>query len=227
MIWWYTSYMNFTHIDDYQLEEIPAVMEDNGRYYISPEGKFPSVTTVTGWEKSNFFREWRKKNPRESKRVLKRGNDLHEAIEYFLLEKEDFLDGKEGIKELFYQMKEYLVDNIDLIYALEVPLWSSLLKLAGRVDCIAHYKGKLSIIDFKGSTRPKREKDIENYFQQTTAYAIMWQERTGIPIEQIVILISSEDGIVQEFIKTPQEYVKSLKTTIEGYYNEQSKYSAH
>jgi len=218
--------MNFTHIDDCTLEEIPAVMEDDGRYYLSPEGKYPSVTTVTGWKKSNFFKEWRKNNPRESRRVLSRGNALHEAIEKFLLEEENFLDGKDHIKELFYQMKDYLVDNIDMIYALEVPLWSSLLKLAGRVDCVAHYKDKLSIIDFKGSTRPKRESDVENYFQQATAYAIMWQERTGIPIEQIIILISSEDGIVQEFIKDPKDYVKSLKNTIEGYYEQKSKHTA-
>ena len=46
----------------------------------------------------------------------------------------------------------------------------------------------------------------------------MWQERTGIPIEQIVILISSEEGIVQEFIKEPQNYVKALKGTIEEYW---------
>tara|TARA_R100000458_G_C8181117_1_gene178136 strand:- start:140 stop:784 length:645 start_codon:yes stop_codon:yes gene_type:complete len=211
--------MNFVHKNDYNLTEIPAVMENNGRYYISPEGKFPSVTTVTGWKKSQFFKEWRKNNPRESRRVLKRGNDLHEAIEHFLLEREDFLENKENVKELFYQMKDYLVDNIDIIHALEVPLWSKLLKLAGRVDCVANYKGKLSIIDFKGSTNPKKESEIENYFLQATAYAIMWQERTGIPIDQIVILISTEEGIVQEFIKTPQKYIKVLKDTIEEYWN--------
>jgi genome maintenance exonuclease 1 len=210
--------MTFIHKNDYNIIEIPAIMENNSRYYISPEGKYPSVTTVTGWKKSQFFKQWRKNNPRESRRVLKRGNDLHEAIEQFLLEKDNFLENKENIKDLFFQIKDYLVNHIDIIHALEVPLWSSLLKLAGRVDCVANYKGKLSIIDFKGSTNPKKESEIENYFLQATAYAIMWQERTGIPIEQIVILISSEEGIVQEFIKEPQNYVKALKGTIEEYW---------
>ena len=66
-----------------------------------------------------------------------------------------------------------MLNKIDNVYAQEVPLYSKLLKLAGRVDCVAEYKGKLSIIDFKGSTREKRISDIDNYFQQATAYAIM------------------------------------------------------
>ncbi len=70
----------FTHIAaPVVLEEVESYSNSTGgRYYNAPGGrKYPSVTTVTGWEKSAFFAEWRRKNPEESKRVLKRGNDLH------------------------------------------------------------------------------------------------------------------------------------------------------
>ena len=92
------------------------------------------------------------------------------------------------------------------------------MRLAGRTDCISEYRGKLSVVDFKGSTKAKRIDDIENYFLQATAYAIMWQERTGIPIGQIVILISCEDGIVQEVIRNTNDYVPGLKTAIDRFH---------
>jgi genome maintenance exonuclease 1 len=72
-------------------------------------------------------------------------------------------------------------------------------------------------VDFKGSTKAKRIEDIENYFLQATAYAIMWQERTGIQVSQIVILISCEDGIVQEVIRQTNQYVPLLKMAIDHY----------
>ena len=112
-----------------------------------------------------------------------------------------------------------MLNNIDNVYAQEVPLYSKLLKLAGRVDCVAEYKGKLSIIDFKGSTREKRISDIDNYFQQATAYAIMWKELTGQTIDQIVILITSEDGSTQEIVDNPINHVASLRQTITDFQN--------
>jgi len=91
--------------------------------------------------------------------------------------------------------------------------------LAGRTDCIAEYDGKLSIIDFKASTKEKRKQDIDNYFTQATAYALMYQERTGIIIKNFAILISCEDGLTQVFQNNPINYVKNLKQIIEEYRN--------
>jgi genome maintenance exonuclease 1 len=103
------------------------------------------------------------------------------------------------------------------VHALEYPLWGSKIGLAGRVDCVAEYKGVKSIIDFKGSTNRKREEDIENYKLQATAYALLWQERFEEKIETIVILITCEDGSVQEFIDKPINYVGKLFDVIQKY----------
>jgi hypothetical protein len=91
------------------------------------------------------------------------------------------------------------------------------LGLAGRTDCIAEYDGKLSIIDFKASTKEKRVQDIDNYFAQATAYALMYQERTGTIVDNFAILIACEDGIKQVFQGTPIKYVKKLKSLIDKY----------
>jgi ATP-dependent exoDNAse (exonuclease V) beta subunit len=211
----------FTHIDKAwaeDLEELTTTNKNGSRWYECPIGSLPSVTTVTGWEKQAFFAKWRKENPKESKRVLSRGNTLHATIEDYISNKEIDLSTIPPIEvELFLQMKDEL-DNIDNIHELETALWSETTMLAGRVDCVAEYNGKLSIIDFKGSTRKKRKGDIGNYFLQATAYAIAFQERTGVAIDNFVILISSEDGAVQVFEGNPLNYTKALLETIQSFH---------
>ena len=189
----------------------------SGRSYKTPDGIFPSVTTVVGFEKQKFFAEWRKKNPNESVRVTKRGTEFHALIERYINNEDiNFDEIMPNMVDIFVQMQPMLhrIDNIKMI---EAPLWSSLLGLAGRTDCIADFDGVLSIIDFKASTKQKRKQDIENYFMQATAYAMMLQERSGIKVEQFVILISCEDGTNQIFIDKPINYVKKLKEIIDRY----------
>tara|TARA_R100001082_G_C4351718_1_gene154865 strand:- start:723 stop:1394 length:672 start_codon:yes stop_codon:yes gene_type:complete len=203
-----------------KFSDLNTVNENGQRFYDTPEGHYPSVTTVTGWEKRKFFAKWREENPKESRRVLNRGNKLHSLIEDYI---NNEMDSKVAIPlpilDLFLQLQPEL-NNIDNVYAQEIPLWSSTLELAGRVDCVAEYNGKLSIIDFKGSTKVKRKQDIENYFMQATAYAIMWQEMTGQKIDNIVILIATEQGESQVFQDNPIRYVKPLLKCIRDYQEE-------
>jgi len=215
----------YTHKPSTILEELEVTYQNGSRFYLSPNGeKYPSVTTVTGWEKSQFFAKWRAENPKESKRVLARGNHLHELIERYLNNEDiELLAETPNVASLFVQMKDAL-ENIDNIHALEVPLWSKTLGLAGRVDCVAEYNGVLSIIDFKGSTRQKKKKDIENYMLQATAYAIMWHERTGTPIKEFHIIISAENGMpCKVFTGDPMDYVPRLHKVIQSY-KEQNNY---
>lgn len=198
-------------------KEVESTEGDRGRYYITEAGSFPSVTTVVGFEKQEFFKVWRKQNPEEAKRVTSRGNRLHSIIESYLKnESVEDLDLMPNDLDLFMQIKKEL-DNIDKIKALELPLYGNTVGLAGRVDCIGYYKDKLSIIDFKGSTRAKRKEDIENYMMQATAYALLWKEMTGESIDNFVILISCEDGTVQIFEDNPMNYVSNLYNIIQKY----------
>jgi len=189
-------------------------------FYDTPDGKFPSVTTVVGWKKNQFFAEWRKNNPKEAIRTRNRGTKLHSLIETYLLNTPEFNKNIDPYTlDLFYQMQDY-VNKIDNIKAIEGFLWSKPLRMAGRADCIAEYDGKLSVIDFKGSTKTKRKEDIDSYFLQATAYAVMWEERTGEKISQIVILISCDDGTTQTFIEDPKNYKKRLAIAIKEWRDE-------
>jgi genome maintenance exonuclease 1 len=189
-------------------------------FYQTPDGKFPSVTTVVGWKKNQFFAEWRKNNPKEAQRTRVRGTKLHSLIETYLLNTPEFFKDKDPYTlDLFCQIQEY-INKIDNIRSIEGFLWSKPLRIAGRADCIAEYDGVLSVIDFKGSTNPKRKEDIDNYFMQATAYAVMWEERTGEKVPQVVILISCDDGTTQKFIENPNNYKKQLAVAIKEWRKE-------
>ena len=188
-------------------------------FYQTPEGRFPSVTTVVGWKKNQFFAEWRKKNPKEAARTRTRGTKLHSLIETYLLNEPKFKDEDPYTLDLFNQIQTE-IDKIDNIYAIEGFLWSKPLRMAGRSDCIADYNGIPSVIDFKGSTRPKQKDDIHSYFLQATAYAEMWKERTGQPITQIVILVSCDDGTTQVFVENTKNYKKDLAIAIKEWRDE-------
>lgn len=217
---------SFIHLPN-KLEQISLkeVEKDGKRFYSTPDGEYPSVTTVVGFEKQKFFSEWRKRNPEESKRVTGRGTKFHSLIEHYIKNEPLNLDNENSnLKALFLLLQPEL-DKINNIVALETPLWSKILGLAGRTDCIAEYDGKLSIIDFKASTKEKRKEDIENYFTQATAYALMYQERTGIVIDNFAILVACEDGLRQVFQDKPIKYVKKLKEAIVNYGNKNFKNS--
>ena len=104
------------------------------------------------------------------------------------------------------------LNQIGTVHGLESPLYSHKLQLAGRVDCIAEWDGKLSVIDFKTSAKPKQEKWIQNYFIQETAYAKMFEELTGETIHTIITMIAVSDGSSQLFIEQPSDrYVDQLQ----------------
>ena len=188
-----------------------------GRRYSTPDGTFPSVTTVTGWQKRAFFAAWRKKNPDESRRVLSRGTAMHSMIESCLLNNltPQTITEETGKShtDLFLSMRDD-IDRIGKIIAIEVPLWSKKIGLAGRTDCIGYYDGKLSVIDFKSATNPKSERDILDYFTQATAYALMFQDMTGIKIPNLVIIIGAESGGCQVFQAKTGDHVADLVEAI-------------
>jgi len=110
-----------------------------------------------------------------------------------------------------------LFNEIDNIRALESTLYSDHLRLAGQVDCVAEYRGRLSVIDFKTSKKKKEKWMCENMFIQCSAYAIMFEERTGIPVDQTVILMAQEDEGPVVFVEKRDNYVSKLMEARDKY----------
>jgi len=220
----------FTHKP---MQNLPIVKVQNNvggkRYYITPNGdRYPSITTMLGHQEKPWLEDWRtslgrEKADKETKRATERGDAIHKLIEIYLNNKLTFDITKGYDSEYiagFNQVKLRL-NKVDNIRAQEVALYSDTLKVAGRIDCIAEYDGVLSVVDFKTSTNMKNENMIHDYFLQTTAYAIMWAEVTGEPIEDIVILMSVERGMAPLVFKEKiDKYIKPLLIRIDEYYRD-------
>jgi genome maintenance exonuclease 1 len=159
---------------------------------------------------------------RIASKASRRGTKLHTVCENYLLGE---LSGMKmqtmmpDTKELFMQLRPHIDDNVGKVYGLEQALYSHKLRLAGRCDCIAEWDGKLSIIDYKSASREKNEDGILNYFMQCSAYAEMFEEVTGLPIDQIVVAIAVEDGLPQIFKKSKTAYIEPLNEYIGKYWN--------
>jgi genome maintenance exonuclease 1 len=204
------------------LPEITATTTDGVRLYETPEGnKYPSITTVLSVRNKKGLFEWRKRVGDDvanyvARKASNRGTSVHHMCEDYI--NNDFDEEKHKKKflpyVLFNQLRESVLQKIDNIYAQECGLYSDKYKVAGRVDCIAEYDGKLSIIDFKTSSKERSDEWNESYYIQASAYAEMFEERTGIAINQICILVVTEDGIVQEFVKNKTEYLPLLTDAI-------------
>jgi genome maintenance exonuclease 1 len=209
-------------------KEIPKIesqtFPDGKRYYVTPDGKkLPSVTTVVGAQKKQAIMEWRRRVGEEvankiSKQATSRGTNVHTLCEHYL-NNEPKPPGvvMPDAKEMFLSLKP-LLDKINNIHYQEVGLWSTQLGLAGRVDCIAEYEGVLSVIDFKTSKKLKDINDIQDYFWQTTAYALMYEELVGQPIDDIVIIMAVQDSEPVVFKQKTQDHIEGLVRAIDYYH---------
>ena len=209
----------FNHLN-VELPPITATTTDGLRLYETPEGnKYPSITTILSVRNKSGLTEWRKRVGNDvanhiARTAAARGTKVHHMCEDYL-NNENIDHHKKNFLPfcLFGQLKEKVLCNINNIHAQEAGLYSDKYKVAGRVDCIAEYNGVLSIIDFKTSTKERNEEWNENYYIQCSAYAEMYEERTGTKIEQIVILCVTEDGTVQEFVKEKYDYLDAITET--------------
>ena len=212
---------NFIELDKTNLPVTKGKKIDGFRFYDIDGKAYPSITTVLGIQKKAQLQEWRDKIGEnvanwEMGRAARRGKATHTLIEQYL---KGLTPSERGVLPLglFRLIKPY-VDQIDNIHCLETIMYSKELTIAGQVDCIAEYNGKLSVIDFKTANKERQESWIENYFMQTTAYAKMYEEIFGKKIEQIVILLASEDGSTQSFIKETKDYMTPLMKSIDDFY---------
>ena len=212
----------FTYCPPKQLPNLESkTFPDGKRYYVTPSGnKLPSVTTVIGAQKKEEILKWRKKVGEEaankiSKEASSRGTNVHTLCERYL--NNDKLGNiMPDAKEMFHSLVP-LLDKIDNIHYQEQALWSEQLGLAGRVDCIAEYDGVLSVIDFKTSKRIKTRDKILDYFWQECAYALMYEELIGTPINQLVTIMAVDNEQPLLFIEKTEDHIEGLVKAIQFY----------
>jgi len=186
----------FTHIQ-HDLPSLEQINESNARYYKTPTGKkYPSVTSVVGIESKASILEWRKRVGEEeanrvSRRAANRGTKIHSYCESYLNNETVVPD---LVDSLVWNSLIPELNKINNIHFLESQLWADKLQVAGTVDCVAEYNGRLAVIDFKTSSRVKRLEDIHSYFWQTACYSYMVWERVGLVAEDLVIIMGCDES---------------------------------
>ena len=212
------SGMNFSHVD-LDLQPLEREHIDGVRYYKIPDEeeliKMVSITSVTSHFNKEIFINWRKKVGNEeadkiTKAATRRGTDMHTLTEHYL-KNDDELPTVPPISEFLFKIAKPKLNLINNIYALEGPLYSRQLGVAGTVDCIAEYDGELAIIDFKTSKKPKPREWIEHYFVQAMAYGCMLYEMRNISVKKLVIIMACENGECVVYEETDKaKYIRLL-----------------
>ena len=200
----------FIHRDDVGDFEVPEIkVIDGKRHYVTPDGNsYPSITTILSLQEKPGIDKWKlqvgeKEAKRISKESMRIGTAVHQMAEFYLSNYIIKLKNEEKkIVDTFNRLR-FLLGNINNIVGTEIALYRDMLRVAGTADCIAEYNGVPSIIDFKTSRKPKREEWIDDYYMQTFAYKLMFEEMTGIEIRQVVILIACVDQFDVQVFKKP------------------------
>lgn len=219
--------MTFKHTPNRNLNFTLKTSEINSqRFYITPAGKYyPSVTTILKEFSKDAIELWRKRVGEGEAQIISRkastkGNKIHHLCEQYLLNQEVNLIGESSvIRSAFLGMQKVLDKSLGDVVCLENTLYSDHLMTAGRVDCIGMWDGKLAVVDFKTSSKEKKEEWITSYFMQCTIYACMFYELTGIPIHDIVVLIAYDGSrFPQVFHRKVKDYLKDTLKFVRRYH---------
>lgn len=221
----------------FEIQELPVIdldstYIDGKRYYRTPDGAlYPSVTTVlSAMKDQTFLIEWRKRvglaeANRISKRATDRGTEMHQICEDYLRNKENYIGKSMPIAvELFKNIKPVIDENIEIVYGNEMALFSHELKTAGRTDVFCRFQGVNTIADFKTASKNKKEGWIEDYFIQSTVYAIMIEEMykdiKPLHIPQLAIIVAVEGGESkhQLFVKKTADYRQKARDLFARYH---------
>lgn len=222
--------MMFTHVGPAKpLGELESRTLPYGRFYKIDDGWLPSVTTVVSHNTKAGILAWEKRvGYTEAERVRRaaswRGTKYHGIVEDYLNNELEKVEESEGLPAYLFRSARETLNRISNIHALEAPLYSAKLGIAGRVDCIAEFDNSLAIIDFKTTTRLKSDTMLEKYFVQEAAYAYMYYEMTGVEVDKLVTLSVSEKGDIQvaekydkiSYMDTLIEWIQEYRYYVEG-----------
>lgn len=215
--------------------DLPKLIQENVngiRRYVTPSGEsYASVTTVLSEYNKEWLAEWRRnvghvEANKISRIASTRGTIVHSTLERYL--NNEVVITKDlplNVRPIFSQIKKMVDSSVNNIHCLEDRLFSSKLRLAGTVDCVAEYNGVLSVIDFKSSKKLKEKNNIANYFMQGAAYIDMVNDNEilNLNVDQVVIMIGVDnENYGQEFVINGNElahYRQELQKYIDLYYS--------
>lgn len=225
----------------FQYQSLEQINSDVGRYYETPCGKVPSVTTILSAvpddDKTEALTKWRNfVGDSEANRILKEsgnvGTLVHKHLESYI-KGEERPRGNNIIRKQSEKLSQVIIErglsHVSEVWATEVPLYYPGL-YAGTTDCVGVYKNKPAIIDFKNSRKLKTNEQVKDYHCQLAAYALAHNYIYGTDIETVVIMMVcrgdpniSDFGKYQEWVIEGADYENATRMwakKLEQYYNQ-------
>ncbi len=204
------------------------------RHYAVNQETLPSVTSVLAVTKSDEDKAaiiaWKERVGYEEAEKIKteastRGTSMHLFLEQYLLGQLNMELIEENNKAR--GMAQEIIDNginekLTEIWGTEATLYYPN-KYAGTTDCVGIYQGQETIIDFKQSNKPKKEKYLEEYYLQLGAYSLAHNTVYQSKITQGVVLLCKVDNLFQNFkIEGDKliEYQKKFLEKVKQYYEQ-------
>lgn len=175
-------------------------------------GRMPSVTRILQqtmpMEQAFYLERWKQRMIMElgeegfiayTAALFSQGKRFHAQLEDLFLSEEQYTPKKDDTKELVGYMNsiEHVLPDVVGVKTLESAVVHSELQYLGLVDCVAKYRGKLCVIDWK--TSEKQKPYLKNTFDnplQVAAYigAINHDRNYNFQVDCGLIVIAYKDG---------------------------------
>ena len=213
-----TSTKAYSHAECPPLPVLTQTNIGGKRHYVTPDGAFISITSLLSSQVPDSIISWRENIGNDvadhiMRTAGRRGTRVHKLVELALSNKPlgDITDY--GVLPVaLFDMMQPALDKIDQIMALEQPLYSAELGIAGTADTVCSYDGVPSVVDYKTSS--KIREDVERHMIQGAFYASAWTWQTKMPIDQIVIIMAAENGRMQVFKDKPSAHLDKLRELV-------------
>ncbi|HEY9600930.1 MAG TPA: PD-(D/E)XK nuclease family protein [Allocoleopsis sp.] len=191
-------------------------LRENGKqYYVDNRGKrLPSVTTILNATKPQEDRErllnWRQRvGVAEANRISgtasRRGTGTHKQIQRYL-------EGKDSpcpdAIQPYWQSIEPILQDIGTVRLLEGTVFNYELGYAGRVDCVASFRGVPCICEWKTADKPKGSIErLYDYPLQLAAYCSAVNQHYqdhGVNLEHTLLAVAIPDMPAEVFWFEPE-----------------------
>ena len=181
---------------EYSKQEV--VKQNDFRYYKFSDLLVPSVTSILRISRpKQIFNH--SSNQADSFEI---GNLMHEYLDCYVKDKK-ILDSESKNSKIALKLSEVIINNIfpkiDSFISTEATVHNNH-EYAGTLDLLALVGGKLTIIDYKSSYRPKSRLQIDEHFQQLAAYALAHDNMHNTKIEQAMIFVAYKESYKYEIL---------------------------
>jgi genome maintenance exonuclease 1 len=183
-------------------------LPSGGKFYETPCGLFPSVTTILQAtmpaDQQNRLKNWHKRKGTEAETLrqeaAERGKVIHRLIEARF--KGEEIECPSDVSE-FWQEARKILGAIGEVSAIEQTVYHPQLQYAGTLDLLAQWQGVLTLFDFKTSHREKRSQWLTDAKLQVAAY----RGACSLEIPQGLIMVITPQTV--QIFTIEQEELKS------------------